>query len=172
MKQVNQILVTGGAGYIGSHTVVELIAAGFGVTIVDTLERSEHRILDGIESITGTKVDFHKIDCLDKAAMEHLFSNAIKFRNAEKPEIKIAAGNENGQWVISVKDNGIGIDQQFFDKIFIIFRRLNTDEVKYPGTGVGLTMCKKIMELHNGTIWLESAVEKGSTFYFSLPENL
>ena len=104
--------------------------------------------------------------------MEHLFSNAVKFRNAEKPEIKIFASKENEQWVISVKDNGIGIDQQFFDKIFIIFRRLNTDEVKYPGTGVGLTLCKKILELHNGTIWLESAVERGSTFYFSLPENL
>ena len=73
MKPANQILVTGGAGYIGSHTVVELIAAGYRVTIVDTLERSEHRILDGIESITGTKVEFHKIDCLDKAAMERLF---------------------------------------------------------------------------------------------------
>jgi signal transduction histidine kinase len=70
-----------------------------------------------------------------------------------------------------VKDNGIGIDPAYFEKIFIIFRRLNTDEVKYPGTGVGLTICKKIVELHKGAIWLKSGTDKGTEFYFRLPAN-
>ena len=100
---------------------------------------------------------------------EQLFDNAIKFRVDTASEISIDAKNENGFWNFCVKDNGMGIDPAFFEKIFIIFRRLNTDEVKYPGTGVGLTICKKIVELHNGTIWLESAVDNGSKFYFRLP---
>lgn len=100
---------------------------------------------------------------------DELIDNAIKFSTDTGAEINIDANNEKGFWNICVKDNGMGIDTAFFEKIFIIFRRLNTDEVKYPGTGVGLTICKKIVELHNGTIWLESAVNKGSEFYFRLP---
>lgn len=74
MKTENHVLVTGGAGYIGSHTVVELIEAGNKVTIVDNLERSEYKIIEGVEAITGKKIDFHKIDCLDSEAMGKLFS--------------------------------------------------------------------------------------------------
>lgn len=74
MKVKNHILVTGGAGYIGAHTVVELLTMGYKVTVVDTLERSEYRMIEGIESITGMKVDFHKIDCLDSPALNDLFS--------------------------------------------------------------------------------------------------
>jgi UDP-glucose 4-epimerase len=74
MKVENHILVTGGAGYIGAHTVVELLTKGYKVTVIDTLERSEYRMIEGIESITGKKVDFHKIDCLDSATLNVLFS--------------------------------------------------------------------------------------------------
>lgn len=102
---------------------------------------------------------------------EELFDNAMKFTVDTASEISLQAKNENGYWVFCIKDNGIGIDQAFFEKIFIIFRRLNTDEVKYPGTGVGLTISKKILELHDGNMWLESAVDKGSEIYFKLPEN-
>jgi len=74
MNKTNHVLVTGGAGYIGSHTVVELIQAGFQVTVVDTLERSEFKIIESVEQITKTKIDFHKIDCLDQKAMDNLFA--------------------------------------------------------------------------------------------------
>jgi UDP-glucose 4-epimerase len=74
MKISNHILVTGGAGYIGAHTVVELLTMGYKVTVIDTLERSEYRMIEGIESITGKKVDFHKIDCLDSVTLDELFS--------------------------------------------------------------------------------------------------
>ena len=75
MNSTNHVLVTGGAGYIGSHTVVELIEAGNKVTIVDNLERSEYKIIEGVETITGTKIDFHRIDCLDSEALSKLFSD-------------------------------------------------------------------------------------------------
>ena len=71
--------------------------------------------------------------------------------------------------MIGVNDNGIGMDPAFSEKIFIVFRRLHTDDSKYGGTGIGLALCKKITELHGGTIWVESAIDKGSTFYFTLP---
>ena len=74
MNMENHVLVTGGAGYIGSHTVIELITAGFKVTVADTLERSDYKIIEGVQTITKTKIDFHKIDCLDYAAMDDLFA--------------------------------------------------------------------------------------------------
>jgi len=121
------------------------------------------------------KVYYNKLPIVksDKTQMYQLFSNlvgnAIKFRKPDKaPEIYIGATRQGKEWIISVRDNGIGIKKEYFDKIFVIFQKLHT-RLKYGGTGFGLAICKKIIEQHGGTIWLESKPGKGSTFYFSLP---
>jgi PAS domain S-box-containing protein len=98
---------------------------------------------------------------------QNLIGNAIKFRGTKKPEIKITSKKKNGQYLFSVKDNGIGISKQYSEKIFIIFQRLNSRE-KYPGTGIGLSICKKIVERHGGKIWVESEAGKGSSFNFTI----
>lgn len=100
---------------------------------------------------------------------QNLISNALKFRADDKPVIQISAVKKNQYWVIGVKDNGIGIDEKYFSKLFNIFQRLHSID-EYPGSGVGLAICKKIVEYHKGKIWLESKQGNGSTFYFSIPE--
>lgn len=100
---------------------------------------------------------------------QNLISNAIKFRGNDPPRIHISARHEGSAWIFAVSDNGIGIEQAFFDRIFVMFQRLHTRE-EYPGTGIGLAACKKIVERHGGAIWVASEPGKGSTFYFKIPE--
>jgi light-regulated signal transduction histidine kinase (bacteriophytochrome) len=99
---------------------------------------------------------------------QNLIGNAIKFRSHESPQIHVSARAGDEEWIFSVKDDGIGIDPQFFDRIFTIFQRLHGRN-EYPGTGIGLTVSKKIVERHGGRIWLESEPGKSTTFYFTIP---
>ena len=113
--------------------------------------------------VIGKKIQMEKL-------FLHLIDNALKFRSNNAPEISITANKDNDLWKICVRDNGIGIDPTHSEKIFIIFRRLYADETKYTGRGFGLAACKRIVELHGGTISVESEVDNGSIFNFTLPE--
>ena len=100
---------------------------------------------------------------------QNLIDNACKFRDDNVPQIHVSARLERGQWLFSVTDNGIGIDPEYADRIFIIFQRLHSRE-EFPGTGLGLAICKKIIERHGGKIWVEFGNRKGTTFCFTIPE--
>lgn len=102
---------------------------------------------------------------------QNLIGNAIKFHGQAPPQITITAQEGHSEWLFSVKDNGIGIEQKYADRIFVIFQRLHTRE-EFPGTGIGLSICKKVIEKWGGRIWVKSQPGSGSTFYFTLPNQL
>ena len=117
--------------------------------------------------------DFLPVVICNKVQLEQVFqnliANAIKFSGKNIPVIYISAKQEQGKndWIFSVKDNGIGIDLQYFNRIFLLFQRLHSQE--YPGTGAGLSIVKRVIEAHGGRLWVESEPGKGSTFYFTIP---
>jgi light-regulated signal transduction histidine kinase (bacteriophytochrome) len=97
---------------------------------------------------------------------ENLIGNAIKYRGSESPRVEVSADRDHDTWVLCVADNGIGIDSTHHEDIFGIFSRLHTKD-EYPGTGIGLAICRKIVERHGGRIWVESQPGSGSKFYFT-----
>jgi light-regulated signal transduction histidine kinase (bacteriophytochrome) len=116
---------------------------------------------DSLPSVTGDRVQLTQL-------LQNLVGNSIKYRSKESPRIHISCSTLPSEEVISVQDNGIGIDPRYAESIFKLFKRLHVRE-EYPGNGVGLAICRRIIERHGGRIWVESSEGAGSTFHFTVP---
>ncbi|MDP0492543.1 MAG: ATP-binding protein [Verrucomicrobiota bacterium JB023] len=116
---------------------------------------------DDLPTVTGDPAQLAQL-------LQNLIGNALKYRGKEAPIVHVSAAEADGEMVISVSDNGIGIAPEYHERVFEIFRRLHTQE-QYPGTGIGLGVCRRIVQRHHGRIWLDSEEGKGSNFHFSLP---
>ena len=144
----------------------KLIEMNIALEIV--LSNLGHLIEETHSAITSDPLPVIKADETQMIQLfQNLISNAIKFRGEKTPAIHVTAEIKTDMWTFSVQDNGIGIDSKYFDKIFIIFQRLHKKK-EYDGTGIGLAVCKKIIQRHSGKIWVESELGKGSTFHFSI----
>ena len=127
-----------------------------------------HQIRDSHAKVTWDKLPVVSAEPTQlRQVFQNLIGNALKFRHADSPEVTISASETPKEWIFSVKDNGIGIEPEYADRIFLIFQRLHP-QGRYPGSGIGLSICKKIVERHDGRIWFESDAGKGTTFHFSL----
>jgi signal transduction histidine kinase len=116
---------------------------------------------DGLPTVNGDPTQLTQL-------FQNLIGNAIKFRGPDPPEVRVSAALRGRDWVFSVRDNGIGIEPQYAQRIFVIFQRLHGRDA-YPGTGIGLSICQRIVARHGGRIWVESEPGRGSTFYFTVP---
>ncbi len=145
---------------INCKTVFEQALCNLQETIKDRNVEITH---DSLPEIFADDIQISRL-------LQNLISNAIKYNVNKKPEIHVSAEKKNSKWIFSVKDNGIGIGSEHKDKIFKIFQRLHTKD-QYTGTGIGLAVCRKIVEQYGGSIWVESKLGRGSIFYFTLPLN-
>lgn len=138
--------------------------------LADVLEMMTPAISEAGVAVTYDELPV--IDC-DPTQMgqllQNLIGNAITYRAKQHPAVHLFARRDDDGWTIGVRDNGIGVDPKHHEQIFEVFRRLHTNS-KYPGTGIGLAVCRRIVDRHGGRLWIESTLGEGSTFYFSIPE--
>lgn len=167
MKQlINDLLEFSRVGTRGKPFVPTDTAA-----VMHTVTQNLHQAIQdsGATIICGQLPTVHADPSQMTQVFQNLVANAIKFRKAEPPEVHVEATRRESDWLFSVRDNGIGIDPQFAERIFVIFQRLHTHE-EYPGTGIGLALCRKVIERHGGRIWVESQPGQGATFFFTIPD--
>jgi two-component system, chemotaxis family, CheB/CheR fusion protein len=128
------------------------------------IQSSQARItFDHLPAVYGDELQLLRL-------LQNLISNALKYRSVETPSVHLSVREAGSEWIFSVKDNGIGMEMKYAEQIFTVFKRLHGRE--YPGTGIGLAVCKRIVERHGGRIWVESEPDKGATFYFTLPRRV
>ncbi len=146
---------------IDSNVVLDRALKNLQVAIAENHAIVTH---DHLPTIQGDKIQLIQL-------FQNLIGNAIKFRREELPQVHISAELKDREWLFSVRDNGIGIKQTYLNRIFEIFKRLHTRQ-EFPGTGIGLAICKKIVNRHHGRIWAESEPGIGTTFYFTFPDSI
>jgi len=150
--------------------VGEFIELDLEVVLADVLA-----ILRGAFEETGAIVTHDPLPCMrgDRVQIgqliQNLIGNAMKFHGNLPPRVHVSAARQDGAWQISVMDHGIGIEPEYVERVFVIFERLHGPE-EYPGTGIGLAICKRIVERHGGRIWVEPTPGNGATFCFTLPD--
>ena len=162
-------LITGLLEFSRLNNITDVKKMNTNATLASVLESLEFYIKESNAEIKSDDLPELIADqALISKLFQHLISNALKFRNENPPQIKISVKKLESAYQFAVSDNGIGIQKEYFDKIFVIFQRLHAKN-KFPGTGIGLALCKKIVEQHGGTLWVESEPNQGTTFYFTIP---
>lgn len=142
-----------------TEVILSQVLADLKVAIAESQAVVTH---DPLPTVMGDEIQLIQL-------FQNLIGNAIKFCQDKPPLVHISAQQKQQEWVFEVRDNGIGMESEFFERIFTIFQRLHS-RTEYPGTGIGLAVCKKIVERHGGQIWVESTLGVGTTFYFSIPQ--
>lgn len=142
---------------VGCETVLEQALTNLQSAIEASGAAITH---DPLPTVSGDNIQLIQL-------FQNLIGNAIKFCSDQPPEIHIGAASHNHEWLFWVRDNGIGLEPQYARRIFVIFQRLHNRE-EYPGTGIGLAICQKIVQRHGGRIWVESELGQGATFYFTI----
>lgn len=143
---------------VNTETVLERTLVNLRIALADSQGTVTH---DPLPTVLADQTQLLQL-------FQNLIGNALKFRAEAPPQVHLSAELQGQEWLFSVRDNGIGLEPQFAERIFIIFQRLHS-RAEYPGTGIGLAVCKRIVERHGGRIWVESQPGQGTTFYFTLP---
>ncbi len=164
-RLINALLDYSKAGEVTSEPLVEVemesVLRSTLAILQQTIEEAGAVVThDPLPRITGSELHIGQL-------LQNLVSNAVKYRRSEPPRVHVSAKRDVDSWLFSVSDNGQGIPPDQFSNIFTVFARLHGPD--YPGTGIGLATCRKIVERYGGRVWVESEVGKGSTFFFTLP---